>query len=128
MTLLNQKSRAALLSYAWMMSMMEKELVARDCIVYNPYSSVLHPGNFDPDMHLHWIRQGEHKLKSAMRDVEDGYADRAVWLGGPGWRQSDGSTQEQGFARENGVELIGFKRKFLTKELVWSNFAFYGVK
>jgi hypothetical protein len=128
MTILYQKSRAALLDYAWFMSEIEGELLKRDWIVYNPYSAALCHKNFDPSWNTKWIEQGEYHMLSCLDQVEKGRADLALWLGGPGWRKSNGAKQEQGFGREHGLELVEGKLKFCTKRLTWRNVAFVGIQ
>ena len=128
MSKLNERSRADLLAYAWKMSWFEQQLVKRDWVVFNPYASVLHPGNFEPKNHSTWIRHDEYLLEAAVLLKQAGRVDRAVWLGCPEWRGSGGSQQERGLARDKSMELIEWKFKFGTNVLTWRNVAFVGVK
>jgi hypothetical protein len=128
MSKLNERSRADLLAYAWKMSWFEQQLVQRDWVVFNPYASVLHPGNFDPKNHGKWIEHDEYLMNAAKLLVNAGLVDRAIWLGCPGWIDSVGSKQEMGIARELNMELIEWKFRFGTNVLTWRNVAFVGVQ
>lgn len=128
MTLLHRKSRQALLDYAWKMSWFEQRLVERDFVVFNPYASVLHPHNFDPKFHAGWITHDEYLMKAATLLVKAGLVERAIWMGCPGWHESDGSKQEMGLARELGMELVEWRWRFMANKLSWRNVAFIGVK